>query len=83
MSIKNFVNSVIETLGLENFELSGKKKSVKKLLKKLKKRRLKILKSLKDESNREKYNELLEELDIITLQIQKGKEILNKLNKKI
>ncbi|QSZ42917.1 hypothetical protein GJV85_12630 [Sulfurimonas aquatica] len=78
MSEQKFIDRVVETLGLKNFIQSGKRKSVKNLLKKLKKRRLKILKSLKDESNKENHKECQEELDIITLQIQKGKKILNK-----
>ena len=36
MSIKKFINSVKESLGLDNFKKVGKKKSLKRLLEKLK-----------------------------------------------
>lgn len=80
MGIKNFVKNVVQLLGLHHFVVSGKKKSVKNLLKKLKKRRLLIYRSFQEEKDPNKINELQEELDIVTLQIRKGKKLLNKLN---
>lgn len=80
MSVKNFIINVVNSLGLHKFTVSGKKKSIKNLLKKLKKRRVLILKSLRDESDEKTLADLQEELDIISLQIHKGKELLNKLN---
>ncbi|PHQ65613.1 MAG: hypothetical protein COB99_03070 [Sulfurimonas sp.] len=80
MSIKKFMQSVRESLGLSDFEKSGKKKSVKNLLKKLRNREDKILKSLKKKIEKKEKKELKEELDIISLQIKNGKKILDKLN---
>jgi len=78
MNIKKFINRVTKTLGIANFKTIGKKKSIKNLLKKLKKRRLKIYKSAKPKLSKEQK----EEIDIISLQIKKGKKLLNKLNYK-
>jgi len=80
MGIKKFIKSVVSFLKIENFATSSKKKSMKNLLKKLKDRRLKIYKSLKMEEEESKKVQLQEELDIISMQIKKGKKILNKLN---
>ena len=80
MGIKNFITDVVQFLGLHHFVVSGKKKSIKNLLKKLKKRRLLIYRSFQNETDEKKINELQEELDIVSLQIQKGKKLLNKLN---
>lgn len=80
MGIKQFVNMVTKTLGLDDFRISGKKKSIKKLLKKLKKRRVKIYKSFHNGLSKSEKIDLQEELDIISLQIEKGKKLLNKLN---
>ena len=80
MSIKKFIQSVKESLGLNDFEKAGKKKSVKNLLKKLRDREEKILKSLKKKIEKKEKKELKEELDIILVQIKNGKKILEKLN---
>lgn len=78
MGIKKFIYKVTTTLGLRGFEVNGKKKAIKSLLKKLKDRRLTLYKSIKNELSDDKK----EELEIITLQIDKGKKLLNKLNSK-
>ncbi|OQX59675.1 MAG: hypothetical protein B5M52_02695 [Helicobacteraceae bacterium 4484_230] len=80
MGVKNFINSVKESLGLDDFKKAGKKKSVRKLLKKLNEREEKILESLRKKPGKKEKKELKEELEIISLQIKKGKEILEKLN---
>lgn len=78
MGIKKFIYKVTTTLGLTGFKINGKKKAIKNLLKKLKERRLNLYKSVKKELSEDQK----EELDIITLQIDKGKKLLNKLNSK-
>ena len=80
MNIVKFIDSVKESLGLDEFEKSGKKKSITSLLKKLNTRKEKIGKSLEKELGKKAKKELKEELDIITLQIKKGEKILDKLN---
>ncbi len=80
MSITKFIESVKASLGLNEFEMSGKKKSVKNLLKKLHVKKEKIEKSLEKKLDKKNKKELKEELDIISLQIKKGKKILDKLN---
>ncbi|WP_373000899.1 hypothetical protein [Sulfurimonas sp.] len=80
MSIKKFIESVKESLGLNEFEKAGKKKSVKNLLKKLHDREDEILKSLKKKIEKKEKKDLKEELDIISVQIKNGKKILEKLN---
>ena len=80
MIVENFIESVKESLGLNSFEKSGKKKSVKNLLKKLQDRQAKIIKSLKKKPEKKEKKELKEELEIILLQIKNGKKIQEKLN---
>ena len=75
MSIVKFINSVKESLGLDEFEKAGKKKSVKRLLKKLRARKEKIEKSLEKKLEKKKKKELEEEFDIISCQIKKGEKI--------
>ena len=79
MGVKKFIQSVLESLHMEKFELASKKKSLKTLLSKLKKRRVKILSELEFEQNQEKRVLIKEELELITFHIEKGKKKLNKL----
>ena len=78
MGIKKFIKNVKATLGLKNYEIEGKKRSLKDLLKKLNERKKNIKKSLENANKKEK-KELNEELDIVTCQIKKGKKILHDL----
>ncbi len=82
MGIKKFIKNVKSSLGLEDFKKEGKKKSIKALLKKLNKRKKDITKKLKSSLNKKEEKELQEELNILSLQIKKGKEILYKLYEK-
>jgi len=79
MGVKKFIESVKESLGLDEFKISGKKKSLKSLLKKLHVKKEKIEKSLEEKLEKK---ELKEELAIISLQIKKGNKMLDKLNAK-
>ncbi len=78
MGIKKFIKRVQYTLGLSDYKIEGKKRSLKDLLKKLNERKKSIKKSLE----KEKKRELEEELEIVSLQIKKGKKILHKLYSK-
>jgi len=80
MSIKKFIASVIESLKLDGFEKSGKKKSIKRLLEKLELRKEILNNTYKKKLNKKEKKELKEELAIITLQIKKGNKILDELN---
>lgn len=80
MKIKDFINSVKGSLGLDDLKKAGKKKSIKSLLKKLYAQKEKIQKALNKRSDKKKKNELEEELTIITFQIKKGEKILDRLN---
>ena len=82
MGIKKFIESAKESLGLDEFKISSKKKSLKSLLKKLHVKKEKIEKSLEEELKKKEKKELKEELDIISLQIKKGNKMLDKLNAK-
>ena len=79
MGFKKFIKSVQSTLGLEEFNEEGKKKAVKKLLKKLNDRKKSINAALKTAKSKKEENELKEELEIVKLQIKKGKKILYRL----
>ena len=80
MGIKKFINSVKESLGLDEFENTGKKKSVTRLLEKLRTRKEILNKVPKKKLDKKEKKELKEELTIITLQIKKGEKILDELN---
>lgn len=82
MGVSRFIQSVKEYLGLEDFEKSSKKKSVKSLLKKLRTKRKELKKNVAGKLEKKEKQALEEELEIIALQIQKGKKILNELNAK-
>lgn len=82
MSIKKFIENVVASLKLDNFEKSGKKKSIKRLLEKLEARREILAHTEKKNLSKKEKKELKEELDIITLQIKKGNALLNELNEK-
>lgn len=81
MSPSKFIDKVKEYLHLDDFEKSSKKKSLKSLLKKLRTKRKEIKKMLQDATNPQETEEFQEELDIVCMQIKKGKKILNELKK--
>ena len=80
MGIKKFIESVKESLGLDEFEKLGKKKSIKRLLEKLRSRKDILNKVPKKKLDKKEKKELKEELAIISLQIKKGEIILDELN---
>jgi ribosomal protein L30E len=81
MGIKKFINSVKESLGLDEFDKKSKKKAVKSLLKKLNEKQAKLLVLLDNKKiNKKQKKEFQEELDIINVQIHNGEKILNKLD---
>ncbi len=85
MGVAKFINSVKESLGLDEFKKKGKKKSITSLLKKLNARKEKIEKALSikvEKKDKKAVKELKEELAIISFQIKKGNKILDKLNAK-
>ena len=80
MSIKKFIESVKASLSLEGFEKKGKKKSIKRLLEKLETRKEILDEVPKKKLNKKELKELKEEKEIISLQIKKGKELLDELD---
>jgi len=82
MGFKKFISNVKEILELDEFENEGKKKSVKRLLKKLRSRKGELEKVPMKERDKKVQKALKEELNIITLQIKKGEKILETLNAK-
>lgn len=76
MSIKKFIKNVQSSLGLGDYKVEGKKKAVKELLKKLLDRKRELKKAIEKASDKKN---LQEELEIVSLEIKKGKEILSKL----
>ena len=80
MGIKNFIETVKESLGLDDFEKKNKKKSIKSLLKKLNDKKAKLAVELNNKKTSKKQKkEFEEELDIINIQIKNGEKILSKL----
>jgi hypothetical protein len=79
MGIKKFIKNVKHTLGLNDYGIEGKKKSLKDLLKKLNNRKKSINKTLKSSLGKKEKKALEEELEIVSLQIKKGKKILHDL----
>ena len=82
MGIPKFIKKVKESLGLDEFKNSGKKKSIKRLLEKLRKRKEILDKTPTKKMDKKRKKELKEELAIITLQIEKGEKILEEFNSK-
>ncbi len=80
MGIKKFIESVKESLNLDEIDTKGKKRSIKRLLEKLRSRKEILDKVPKKKLNKKEKKELKEELSIITLQIKKGENILDELN---
>lgn len=80
MGIKKFIESVKESLGIDEFKKSSKRKSIKSLLKKLKDKKEELTKSLDKKLEKKVRKELKEELKIISLQTKKAEKILDKLN---
>ena len=82
MSFKKFIKSVITSLELGDYKVEGKKKAIKDLLRKLDKRKNILKKSIEKNSDIKQQKELKEELDILLVEIKKGKEFLYKLDTK-
>ncbi len=83
MKIKEFIKLTKEALGIEpsNKDIK-KKKQLQELIEKLEENISKIKQQLREESSLKRKEELQEELEIYKVQIQKGKEILEKKLKK-
>ena len=81
MGVKKFIQNVLESLKITDFEITSKKKSLKALLSKLKKKRVDILKELQKEPSDKQKTELNEELELISLHIKKGKKRLEELKR--
>jgi hypothetical protein len=79
MGIKKFIDSVVEMLGIDDFEKTGKKKSIRRLLEQLRARKEALEKKQKKELSKKEAKEIKEELAIVTLQIKKGEKILREL----
>ena len=77
MGIKKFIQNVAESLGLDEFKKSSKKKSIKSLLKKLNAKKKATESLTKTKANKK---DIEEELKLLTFQIKKGEKILTKLN---
>ncbi|WP_309496099.1 hypothetical protein [Sulfurovum sp.] len=80
MGTKKFLSNIQSYLGLKDNKKMSKKKALKDLLKKLNVRKLSIMKSLEGSLVKKEKKELKEDLDIISLQIQKGEKLLNDLS---
>lgn len=80
MGTKKFISNIQSYLGLKDNKKMSKKKALKDLLKKLNVRKLSIMKSLEGSLVKKEKKELKEDLDIISLQIQKGEKLLNDLS---
>ncbi len=80
MGKKKFIQNVTEALGLDDFQASSKKKSIKILLKKLNGKKEVLDNSLKGKLEKKEKKGLEEEREIILCHIEKGEKILKKLN---
>lgn len=79
MGVKKFIQNVLDSLNIKNFEFKKKKKSLKALLSKLKEKRVQMLQELEFESDQEKRAIIKEELELITFHLEKGKKKLTEL----
>jgi hypothetical protein len=81
MGIKKFIQNVLESLNITDFEITSKKRSLKNLITKLKKKRVELLKELQEELSQKRVEELTQELQLIDFHIKKGKNKLEELKK--
>ncbi len=79
VGIKKFIKNVKSSLELKDFNKESKKKSLKALLKKLNTRKTSIKKSLESSPKKQEKEAFQEELEILSLQIKKGKKLLHNL----
>lgn len=79
MGAKKIIEGIVEFLNISNFTTSGKKKALKKLLKKLKERHTLILQKLKEERPALEEKRLREELAILSFHIAKAEQKLSTL----
>lgn len=82
MKISKFIQIAKDYLRLGDFKKSSKKKSIKSLLKKLRTKRKEIKKLILEKDKQHSTRELEDELEIVSWQIKKGKELLKKLEEK-
>jgi formate-dependent nitrite reductase cytochrome c552 subunit len=80
MGIKKFINTVTESLGLEDIQSDKKKKALKLLIKKLSAKRRELKKSLNKKVDKKQKKDIEEDYHIVTVQLKKGIKILKKLN---
>lgn len=80
MSIKKFINTVKESLGLEVKDSTKKKKALRKLIKKMSSKKSELKKALKKKLEKPEQEELQEEYEIVCIQLKKGTKLLKKLN---
>ncbi len=80
MGITKFIDSAKGFLGLDEFEKSSKRKSIKSLLKKLRAKKDKLSKLENKSLNDKALKDKKEELEIISIHIKKGEKILESLN---
>ncbi|MEA2028632.1 MAG: hypothetical protein U9N49_06620 [Campylobacterota bacterium] len=80
MGIIKFISKVTQLLELKDFEeKKSDKKSIKLLIKKLEQRQHKLHKKLKKDIIKDDREDIAEELEIIEIQMHKGKKILKEL----
>ena len=79
MGAKKIIEQIVDFLDLSNFTQRGKKKALKKLLKKLKEKRLEILKKLQEELSSSQEKQPREELGLLSFHIAKAKQKLASL----
>ena len=80
MGIKKFISNAIFYLDTKNYALSNKKKSLNNLLERLNTRKLNLTQTINQERDETNIFKLREELNIISLYIDKSNNALNKLN---
>ena len=79
MGIKKFITTATESLGLEIDKNTKKKKALKILIKKLASRKSELKKALKKKLEKKQKKEMQEEYEIISIQLKKGIQLIQKL----
>lgn len=80
MGIKKFIEGAKKSLKLDKFKKNGKKESLERILEKLRSKKKILDKSIKAKQGKKEEKELREELEIITLHIDKGEKLLRQLS---
>ena len=79
MRAKKLIEKIVDFLDISDFSFNTKKRALKVLLKKLKEKKASTLKELENEHTKDEEHLLKEELNLLSLHIDKAKKKIDLL----